>query len=124
MWAWRRMTPVLLTSDDIIMPDPLARLAAALGDRYRIDGELGALGCVLFEMLAGEPPYTGPTAQAILAKRRSQPVPPLGTFRESVPAAIDHAVRRALARVPADRFADATQLRAAVAGSSRTASDP
>ncbi|HKT59064.1 MAG TPA: protein kinase [Gemmatimonadales bacterium] len=63
-----------------------------------------ALGCVLYEMLVGEPPYTGPTAQIILAKRLSEPVPRVGGLRE-VPPGIERAVTRALARSPADRFA-------------------
>jgi serine/threonine-protein kinase len=62
-----------------------------------------SLACVLYEMLAGEPPYTGPTAQAIIAKRLSEPVPRLGTLRE-VPPAVEAAVTRALAKSPADRF--------------------
>jgi TolB-like protein/Flp pilus assembly protein TadD len=62
-----------------------------------------SLACVLYEMLAGEPPYTGPTAQAIIAKRLTEPVPHLRTLRE-VPEAIELAVTRGLARAPADRF--------------------
>ena len=65
-----------------------------------------SLACVLYEMLAGEPPYTGPTAQAIIAKRLSEPVPHLGTLRE-VPAGVEAAVTRALAKAPADRFPNA-----------------
>ena len=71
-----------------------------------VDGrsDLYALGCVLYEMLAGEPPHTGPTPQAIMARRLTEPVRPLRVVRESVPAAVEQAVDRALARVPADRF--------------------
>ena len=68
-----------------------------------------SLGCVLYEMLAGEPPFTGPSAQAVLAKRLSEPVPHIGTSRE-VPIAIDRAVTRALARAPVDRFATALEF--------------
>ena len=73
-----------------------------------LDGrsDIYSLGCVLYEMLAGEPPYTGPTAQAILAKRLSQPVPRLSTVRE-VPARLEQTIHRSLARNPADRFATA-----------------
>jgi len=69
-----------------------------------------ALGCVLYEMLAGEPPFTGPTPQAILAKRMLEPVPHVRTLRESVPEPLEQAITRALAKAPADRFATAVEF--------------
>jgi Tol biopolymer transport system component len=72
-----------------------------------------SLACVLFEMLAGEPPYTGPTAQAIIAKRFSEPIPHLGTLRP-VPPGVEAAVSRALAKSPADRFSTAGEFVAAL----------
>jgi serine/threonine-protein kinase len=68
-----------------------------------------SLGSVLYEMLAGEPPFTGPSPQAVLAKRLSEPAPHVRTTRE-VPVAIDRAISRALARAPVDRFATATEF--------------
>ena len=65
-----------------------------------------SLGCVVYEMLAGEPPFTGRTAQALIARRLVDPVPDLCTVRD-VPRNVERAVRQALARSPADRFADA-----------------
>ena len=81
-----------------------------------IDGrsDIYSLGCVLYEMLAGEPPYTGSTAQALIAKRLSIPVPHLRMFREDLPFHLERAVRKALAKVPADRFATAAQFQAAL----------
>jgi TolB-like protein len=82
-----------------------------------------ALGCVLYEMLAGEPPYTGPTPQAVAAKRLTDPVPSIRRVREEVPEHIDRAVRIALAKTPADRFATAGQLGKALSAPSATEGD-
>jgi serine/threonine-protein kinase len=77
-----------------------------------VDGrsDLYSLACVLYEMLAGEAPYTGPTAQAIVAKRFSDPVPSVRRVRPSVPESADLALQRALAMVPADRFSTAFEF--------------
>jgi serine/threonine protein kinase len=81
-----------------------------------LDGrsDLYALGCVLYEMLAGEPPYTGPTPQAIIAKRLREPVPQVSTLRETVPLALEATLNRLLAKAPADRFATAEEFNAAL----------
>ena len=83
----------------------------AAGDRT-LDArtDVYALGAVLYEMLAGEPPFTGPTAQAIIAKRFSGEVPRVRHVRPSVPESVEQAVLRALAPVPADRFASAAEF--------------
>jgi tetratricopeptide (TPR) repeat protein len=69
-----------------------------------------ALGCVLYEMLAGEAPFTGPTPQAIVAKRFAHPPPAIRVLRPAVPEELEAAIRRALAPIPADRFAGAEQF--------------
>lgn len=77
-----------------------------------VDGrsDVYALGSVMYEMLAGEPPYTGPTGHAILAKRLANPVPSVRTVRDAVPESVDRALTRALAKAPADRFPTATHF--------------
>jgi serine/threonine protein kinase/tetratricopeptide (TPR) repeat protein len=72
--------------------------------------DIYSLGCVLYEMLAGEAPYTGPTAQVIIMKRFTEPVPSVRKARPSVPEAVDQAIQRALAPIPADRFATAADF--------------
>ena len=66
-----------------------------------------SLGCLLYEMLAGEPPHTGPTVQAVIAAVVTKEPERLSIRRKSVPPNIDAAVHKALAKLPADRFATA-----------------
>jgi len=77
-----------------------------------IDGrsDVYSLGCVLFEMLAGQPPFTGPTAQAIVARHMSAPVPSIRLVRPQVPEGVERVIERALAKVPADRYASAREF--------------
>jgi tetratricopeptide (TPR) repeat protein len=65
-----------------------------------------SLASVLYEMLVGEPPFTGPTAQAIVARRLTEPPRAVRSVRPAVPAGVEAAVLKALERVPADRFRD------------------
>jgi eukaryotic-like serine/threonine-protein kinase len=92
----------------------------ALGDA-RVDrrSDIYSLGCVVYEMLAGEPPYTGPTPQAIVAKRLTGPPAPLGAVRD-VPEALEQAIHKALARNPADRFATGRDFGRALAEGAAT----
>jgi TolB-like protein len=80
----------------------------ASGDR-EVDGrsDVYSLGCVLYEMLVGEPPFTGPTPQAVMARHFTEPVRGIRTVRAAVPEAVERAIVQALAKVPADRFATA-----------------
>ncbi len=82
----------------------------AAGDK-EIDArsDVYSLGCVLYEMLAGEPPYTGPTAQAVIAKKLSEPTPRVSVVRR-VPTSVQAAIDRALEKAPADRFATAEEF--------------
>jgi eukaryotic-like serine/threonine-protein kinase len=63
-----------------------------------------SLACVLYELLAGQPPFTGPSAGAVLARQVLDPVPPLTTLRPAVPGSVRRAVERALSKSPADRY--------------------
>jgi tRNA A-37 threonylcarbamoyl transferase component Bud32 len=82
-----------------------------------VDGrsDLYALACLLFEMLAGEPPFGGPSAQAIIARHMADRPPPLRAIRPTVPPALQRVVERALAKSPADRFATVWQFGEAIA---------
>jgi len=75
---------------------------------YRCD--VYGLGCVLYEMLTGESPFTGPTAQAVLARSLSGEFRPVRTVRPEVPAAVEAAIRSALASEPERRPRTAAQL--------------
>ncbi len=81
-----------------------------------LDGrsDLYSLGCVLYEMLTGEPPHGGPTAQAIIAKRMTLPPPTARTLRPNLPETVDRALQRVLATVPGDRFGAAEEFAAAL----------
>src|SRR6476659_6802183 len=69
-----------------------------------------SLGTVLYEMLAGEPPFSAPTMQAMIVKRLTEPPPSVRGARPTVPESVDLAIRKALAPLAADRFGTAAQL--------------
>jgi tRNA A-37 threonylcarbamoyl transferase component Bud32/tetratricopeptide (TPR) repeat protein len=82
---------------------------------HELDGrsDVYSLGCVLYEMLAGRPPFAAATAVEIMSWHRTQPVPPLG--RPGVPPGVERAVERALAKRPGDRFQSAAEFAHALA---------
>ena len=83
-----------------------------------------SLGCVLYELLAGEPPYAGATAQAVIAKRFTEPAPRVRRARPAVPAAVEQAIVRALAADPADRFPSPRRFADALAADRRRLARP
>jgi serine/threonine-protein kinase len=80
--------------------------------------DIYSLACVLYETLAGQPPFTGPTAQAIMARHSLDSVPRLRIVRETIPDALEDVIKRALAKVPADRHQTAAQFAEALAAAS------
>jgi serine/threonine-protein kinase len=96
----------------------------AMGQR-EITGrsDVYALGAITYEMLVGEPPFTGPTAQAIIARVMTEEPRGLTGQRKSIPPGVEAAVFTALEKLPADRFATAAEFAAALANPASTATD-
>src|SRR5690606_10782086 len=87
----------------------------AMGERT-LDArtDIYALGCVLYEMLTGDAPFTGSTAQAIVAKVLTEKPAPIIARRDRVPEQVEDAVLTALEKLPADRFATAAEFVSAI----------
>ncbi len=96
--GWGMGTPAYMSPEQIV------------GDPVDARSDVYGLACVLYEMLAGQPPFSGPTARAIMARHSLDAVPRIQAIRGSVPEAIDDAITTALAKAPADRFATAEQF--------------
>src|SRR3989449_469386 len=115
-----------LTQTGMAIGTPLYMSPEQAAGGGAIDGrsDLYSLGCVLYEMLAGHPPFLGGTAQAILARHVLDPVPPLRTARGTVSGAVEQALDRALAKSPAARYARALQFAEGLGGSSHAGAPP
>ncbi len=100
------------TSTGQLIGTPTYMSPEQVDESKMVDGrtDIYSLGCVLYEMLVGEPPFRGSTLMAIIANRLNTPVPSARKQRELVPEAVDTAVRKAMATLPADRYASAAQF--------------
>jgi serine/threonine-protein kinase len=104
------------TDPRLVLGTPEYMSPEQAGNDGEIDGrsDLYSLGCVLYEMLTGSPPFTGATAQAVLARHVADRPLPIRSARPTVPAAVERAALKVLEKVPADRFASAGQFAAAL----------
>ncbi len=96
-----------LTRTGVTVGTPAYMSPEQFGGSVDLDGrsDLYSLGCVAYEMLAGQPPFPAPTPQAVMARHAVDPVPELRTIRPDIPVGVSRAIHKALAKVPADRFA-------------------
>jgi serine/threonine-protein kinase len=105
-----------LTGAGLAMGTPVYSSPEQAAGGQEVDGraDIYSLGCVLYEMLSGEAPFTGSTAAVIQARKSLEAVPGLRIVRDTVHPSVEGVVMRALARIPADRFASARELGAAL----------
>src|SRR5204862_4112118 len=101
-----------LTQTGIAVGTPLymSPEQAAGGDDVDGRSDLYSLGCVLYEMLGGQPPFTGPTVESVVRQHLITEAAPITNLRPTVPAEVAGALARTLAKNPADRFNPAAQF--------------
>jgi serine/threonine-protein kinase len=109
-----------ITSEQLVVGTPIYMSPEQAGGS-KVDGrsDIYSLGCVVYEMLAGEPPFGGASAQAVTAKKLSGHYPAIRVIRPTVPKALDETIARALAVIPADRFRTAQEFAAALRDAGR-----
>jgi tetratricopeptide (TPR) repeat protein len=107
-----------LTQTGMAVGTPVYMSPEQSGAESRIDGrsDIYSLGCVVYEMVAGHPPFTGATAQEVRARHSMDAVPSLRAARPNLPDGVEAAIGTALQKSPADRFATASQFAAALRG--------
>jgi serine/threonine-protein kinase len=115
--GWDGSTVTALTEAGLVVGTAAYMSPEQASSDRELDGrsDIYSLGCVLYEMLAGEPPFTGPTAQAVMVRRFTDQVPSARRMRPAVPAGLDAAIRRAMAKSPEERFPSAAAFAEALA---------
>ena len=105
-----------ITQTEIRLGTPQYMSPEQISEERAIDGrsDIFALGCVLYEMLAGDPPHTGGSVQSVIARILSEPPRAVRVVRPHVPELVEHALDRALAKLPADRFRTAKEFAVAL----------
>ena len=101
-----------LTQTGMSVGTPSYMSPEQVSGEHHYDGrtDIYSLGCVLYEMIVGEVPFTGPTAQAVMARHSMDAVPPPHTVRDSIPDELEDVILKALSKTPADRFHSASDL--------------
>ena len=106
-----------LTTIGLVIGTPAYMSPEQRAGSENLDGrsDLYSLGCVLYEMLAGQPPFTGATAESLAYQHLSVAARPVSELRPAVPKEIERAIQRSLAKAAADRFSTASEFAAAIA---------
>ena len=114
--ALRHVENDRLTATGLSMGTPAYMSPEQAAGNRMVDGKSDqySLACVLYEMLGGDPPFTGSTPRSVMARHVSDAPPPLATLRPGLPPAVETVVRRALSKIPVDRYPTCTAFASAV----------
>src|SRR5262245_28987758 len=112
-----------LTGTGVVIGTPACMSPEQAAGSKEVDGRSDqySLGCVLYEMLAGQPPFTGPTADSIVHQQRNVAPRPVTDLRPTIPEGVARALQRTLAKTPADRFSTTAEFAAAIAAGAEPA---